>query len=109
MVALDFIEGNTKEGIDFIVKDNNDGTVVDLTNSTVTFFVFEEDFTVLLFSKGCTLTNPTQGECNYTPAAGDFVGAEGNYKSQLKIVFLDSTVLRIENLDINISRKAPSS
>ncbi|MEE9215692.1 MAG: hypothetical protein V3U54_13135 [Thermodesulfobacteriota bacterium] len=109
MVALDFIEENTKEGIDFVIKDANDDSVVDITDTTITFFVFDEDFTTLLFSKACTITDAVNGKCNYTPASGDFSGGDGNFKSQLKIVFLDSTVVRIENLDINISRKAITS
>jgi hypothetical protein len=105
-----FIQGNTKEGIQFTVKDRNTDTAVDISGSSITFRVFNQDLTTLRFSQACDITNGPAGICEYVPTVSDTdFDNTGKYSGELEITFSDGRIGKIQNIAITISPKAPTS
>lgn len=104
-----FIQGNTREGLDFEVTDEeNNDAAIDLTDSTVKFRTSNPKLDSLLFEKTCTLTDPTNGKCRYTPNSGD-MDTIGDYVGELEITFADSTVGYVHGINMSIEQKLPTS
>jgi hypothetical protein len=83
--------GDTGYAITATLKAN--GTVVDLTGSTVTIWLRNRATQALKVSGGvCTIASPTTGQVSYQPSSTD-VDTSGMYDVEFKQVQPDTTVI----------------
>ncbi len=115
MQKQEFIQDQTKEGLQWNVTDQNDGSVVDVSGALeLTFRCFSIDGTSLLFDGTKTggevvfLTDGTDGIVQWFPAAGD-LDTLGNFLGELDIKFGDARDGRLHDLMIIIKKRAPVS
>lgn len=108
--TFSFIQGNTKEGLKFTVKNSVTGIAIDLTGHICTFKVSTLDLATSLFTKVC-VNDPDQvtnkGVTVYTPDTTNF-DTVGRYAGELHILFSDTTIGRVQGIKIIITDKAPS-
>ena len=79
-------KGTYGVNLHFVVYDN-DGTVHDLTDLTVTFKVWKQGQTAIV-SGTCTIDVAASGTCHYTIADGDF-DTVGQYLWELELTKAD--------------------
>ena len=106
MVVFDLIQGETKTGFSWAVKDSA-GAAIDISGSTIVFTMNDDDYKELLFSKSVTIDNGAGGLCSYSSGVGatDWSRA-GTFSGELKITFSDGRVLRKQDITINVAPKA---
>lgn len=84
MTVLKVTKNDVGIRMDFTAKNAN-GTIIDLTDSTITFRMKEEGATTYKISGSCTISGATQGTCYYT-ATGTDLDTEGIYKGEVEVV-----------------------
>jgi len=102
-----FIEGQTKEGLNFTLLDKNDGSAVDITAATITLTVFHPKSREKLFSGSCTLDVPASGTFYYTFIEAD-LDTVGTFEGEVEIVFADASVGKIQDFYIKVESSAPA-
>lgn len=109
---LTFIQGNTREGLHFVINDDDTSLPLDLTGATITVYVYDEQchhrLNTVLFSGSCTITDAINGVCEYIPIAGD-MSTPGEYLVDLKIDFSNGTTVYLHPAKLTIKRKPPTS
>lgn len=109
MKSLEFVEGNTLEGIKFTVKDRSNSSLpFDLTSAAILFIVASNDKDTFIFSKSCDIVgDPTDGICLYQPTAGN-MDTIGRHVGELKIT-KGGNVGRYNRLQVVIEKQLPTS
>lgn len=87
-------EDNTAPSI--LLTAERDGSVIDVSGSTVKFIIARGSTIKNTGHQGCTLVAPTSGRVQYTPQAGDF-DAPGTYKADIKITYGDGSIETLFN------------
>lgn len=90
--TLKTVAGNTAPQYQ-ITCTRPDGSVIDLTNCGVTFFLYKNKVQTNTGheSSSITILTAASGIIGWQPATGDFV-AKGNYKGNVKVVYGDNSV-----------------
>lgn len=99
--TLTFVEGNTHEGMHWIIVDEARGFPIDITSATINVLIQGVDETNTIINRIATIIDPTLGTCNLIPVTGE-MDIPGNYKVQLHIIFADTTEAYIQKMSINI-------
>lgn len=90
--ALNVVEGNTAPQFQ-ITCDRPDGSIINLTNCTVTAFLYlnKVQTNVGHEASSVTILTASEGLIGWQPGVGDFSG-KGQFKMNVKVVYSDSTV-----------------
>ena len=84
-----FVQNDTKPDLEFNIT--KDGVPIDLTSSTVKFYMKNSDTgAVKINGVACTITDYLKGLCKYTWQTGDLDTA-GNYSGEVEITFGDGS------------------
>ncbi len=99
--TLTFIQGNTHEGMKWIIVDEERGFPIDITGATLTVLVQSVDTSTTIINRLATIITAINGTCKLVPITGE-MDMPGKYKVQLHIIFPDITEVYIQNMNINI-------
>lgn len=117
VTTLKFVQDNTKEGIEWELKNAKTDQAIDISVSEInelTARIYSQDNATLICSGTKTngevtyISDGTDGKCKFTPSAGDFATI-GNFRAELHVEFADNSDLRVHDLVIVIVKKAPVS
>lgn len=112
--TLEFIQGNTKEGIKFTLTNAETGAEIDISGATeVIFRVFSQNFQTLIFEgKESTgeidLTYGNDNQCRWMPNQNDF-NTTGTFLGELEVLHEDGRYSFDQALIIKVKPKAPTS
>ncbi len=75
-----------------ITCDRDDGSIIDLTNTTVTMKLFlgSTQTNATTGHDACTIVTATSGIMSWQPKTGD-LPSPGSYKGDVKVAYLDGT------------------
>lgn len=90
MAFLQAVESNTSPAY-LITCDRPDGTVIDLTNTTVTMKLYRNGTQVNTGNTACTIVTATSGIMSWQPAAGTLASGAGTYFGDVKVTNSDNT------------------
>lgn len=90
-LAVKAVQNNTAPSYQ-ITCTRDDGTVIDLTNCTVTMKLYKGSTQTNSTSghDACTLVSATTGVISWTPKVGD-LPSPGSYKGDVKVTYSDLT------------------
>lgn len=90
MASIKIVQNDTKPYLEFEIT--QDGTPVDLTGSTVKFYMKNADTgSVKINGSLCSITDATKGKCRYVWAAGD-TNTVGTYLGEVEVTFPDTKI-----------------
>ena len=90
MASIKIVQNDTKPYLEFEIT--QDGIPVDLTGSTVKFYMKNTDTgSVKINGSACTITDATKGKCRYVWASGD-TNTVGNYVGEVEVTFPDGKI-----------------
>jgi len=94
-MPVNMVRGDTRPTLEFTVKNAN-GVAINLTGSTPRFRIRRKGTTTVLITRVCTLSDPSNGKCQFAWAAADWnagaLDAPGSYEGELEVTFSDATV-----------------
>jgi len=102
-----FIEGQTKEGLNFTLVNKNTGLPVDVTDATIVLTAFHPKSRDKLFNGDCDPDVPASGTFHYSFIAGD-LDETGTFECEVTITFADTTIGKIQDFYIKVEEKAPT-
>lgn len=88
--TIKIVEGNSAPPI-VLTAVRPDGTVINVTNATVSLIITKARAITNAGHQTCVLTTPASGIVTYTPTTTDFP-TQGTYICDLKIVYSDASV-----------------
>lgn len=105
-MAYCFVQGNTRPYFAIRVRQSQDNSVVDLTNTTVAFYFRHQHNTdpntAEVNGSACNVTDATGGKVEYRWGAND-LNKPGLYTAEFRITFVaDSTTqsILIDNVEV---------
>lgn len=87
--TLKAVQGNTAPAYD-ITCQRDDGSIIDLTNTTPTLQLYRGTTQTNVGHESCTIVNATSGIISWLPRTGDF-SAPGTFKGNVKVTYQDGT------------------
>jgi hypothetical protein len=95
IMTVTMVRGDTRPVLEFSVKDTN-GVAINLTGASPRLRIRRKGATAVLVNRVCTLTDPTNGKCQFAWVTGDWttgvLDQPGYYEGELEVTFGDSTI-----------------
>lgn len=104
-MSKDYVRGDRGFDLTFQIF-NADGTVADITGSTIKFKVRGLTATILKIDAACTITDGPNGKCKYTVLAADF-DTEGDFLAELEVTYSASKIVTAQLEPIQILPDLP--
>lgn len=102
-----FTAGTTAGGLDFVLLNRKTGAVVPIIGAAITITAFHPKSREKLFNGSCNIDDDVNGEFSYSFIAADLT-TEGTYEGEVKIVFADTTIEKIQDFYIKVEEAAPT-
>jgi len=104
-VSYKFVSGDTGSVLRVTCTNDSDGSVINLTGSTVSLRWFDRA-TDAVINKAMTLVTPASGICSYQFVAGELVSPSMSF--EVRITDGSSAVIRSLNLiDVDVRERLP--
>lgn len=101
--SLKVVEQNTAPQFQ-ITCVRDDGSIIDLTNTTVTLDLYKGTTKTNTGHEACTIITATTGVMGWQPGVGDFSGP-GTFKGNVTVTYSDSTFETLYGQAIFAARK----
>lgn len=105
MADFTFIQSDTRPAFAVVIMNNSTNAAVDLTGTTVTFYMRHKRGRTAAVSAGtCTITDATNGKVEYRWAATD-LDQPGLYEAEFRIVHTDTKPQRVRISSVEVLEK----
>jgi len=102
-------QNDTKSTLYFNLKNERNGSTINLTNCSAKFQMKEFNGTALKVDGVMNINDPANGQCGYQFDSDD-LDTPGSYNAEIEITFLDTTKLRTnDRLIIIVSPEVTAS
>lgn len=107
MATVKLVQNDTRPALEFSVRE--DGQAVDLTGATVKFYMKDSAGSAKLAGAACTITDATNGKCQYVWQAGDLDTA-GTFTGEVQVTFSDGRIQTgYDTIALVVRAELPSS
>jgi len=98
-MIIQLIQNDTRPRLTYTVKQN--GVAVNITGATVKFKFRKIGASTNIFSRTCTLSDPTNGVCYVDWIAGD-LDEVGDYEGEVEVTFSGGQVQTSQLIGFNV-------